>query len=629
MKKITNPEEMKRMAKWQEKLETAKISYDDTVKNLVTYQSYYDGTKIIPSANSKPAKNANTVRNITYELIESQVDPSVPFPKVTPIHEEDLNQARMIEQAINNMIRTLHISVINDMAERDVPIKGGDLYLIEWDNKRGLHSTVGEVAITEVDPRNFIPQPGIVEINKMDYFFIRKAMTKQAVKEKYGVDVEDASEEEPKTRGEEATTQDENIVTVNMSYYKSKAGNIGLYIWCDDYELYDNENYQCRELEVCVKCGAVKEFDTCDCGSKKFRKEKQEMEKLFEEKTMADGSIIFPEEEKQEIALDEYGEYIYDELGQPVITTTVVQTEIPYYQPNVYPLVLRKNVSAKNSFLGISDVKVIIDQQLNINKLGSKINEKLLRGGSYLILPSDLGVSTNGEELNIIRVDNISQANMIGVKVIQPDVSADLSLQEQNYQWAKSALGITDSFQGKYDSSATSGTAKQYAINQAAGRLESKRTMKAEAYSQLYELMFKMWLAYADQPLPISAKSTDGAMDFSELDRFMFLKIDDAGEYYWNDEFIFETTSTSSLMANREALWQQTDLKLQSGAFGPLGELDTLQIYWGFMEESNYPNAGKIKKVIDQRIEAREQQMLAQSQVQTQQGGEQIAMSNM
>jgi len=61
-------------------------------------------------------------------------------------------------------------------------------------------------------------------------------------------------------------------------------------------------------------------------------------------------------------------------------------------------------------------------------------------------------------------------------------------------------------------------------------------------------------------------------------------------------------------MANREAMWQQADLKLQSGAFGQLGDLETNYMYWSFMEKSNYPNAGEIKRQIQARIDQQLQQ---------------------
>ena len=59
-------------------------------------------------------------------------------------------------------------------------------------------------------------------------------------------------------------------------------------------------------------------------------------------------------------------------------------------------------------------------------------------------------------------------------------------------------------------------------------------------------------------------------------------------------------------------MWNQADLKLQSGAFGPLAELKTLQLYWLFMEKNNYPNAGEIRRIIETRLKEQEEMMIAQ-----------------
>ena len=231
------------------------------------------------------------------------------------------------------------------------------------------------------------------------------------------------------------------------------------------------------------------------------------------------------------------------------------------------------------------------------------MQEKILKGGSIVTLPHNSKITTTDEELKVVRVKNASDKALIDVLNMQADITMDRIMLETNYDWAKSTLGITDAYQGKYDSSATSGTAKQYSINQAAGRLESKRVMKNTAYAKLYEMMFKFMLAYADQPIPLSKRNADGKYEFTHFDRYKFLKKDAAGEFYWNDEFIFETDPTSTIMMNREAMWQQIDLKYQAGAFGQIGEPETLLAYWTFMAENDYPNAEHMRSIFQQKVQ--------------------------
>ena len=89
---------------------------------------------------------------------------------------------------------------------------------------------------------------------------------------------------------------------------------------------------------------------------------------------------------------------------------------------------------------------------------------------------------------------------MIDVYQFSGDLQYELTYLATVYEEARQVLGITDSFQGRTDPTATSGKAKEFSAAQAAGRLESKRTMKQAAYAQLFELMFKFWLAYSDEP---------------------------------------------------------------------------------------------------------------------------------
>ena len=591
MRAMEKPEENKKLKKWQGKFENSKSKYQDELDRMEMQKKYYIGDRHVKGNPNKTSGYASkmsiNVRNIVYELIESQIDSSIPMPKVTAIHEEDKDKAKIIEDFIKNEMKSLNFNILNDLQERLTPMLGGDFLLVEWNNQKGYHCTIGDLDVSNIHPKQVIPQPGITEIDKMDYIFIRTSQTKDYVKRRFGKDV--SEEEETDNDIREGVTSDD-IVTVVTAYYKNEKGGIGLFRWCGDVVLEDMEDYQARRIEVCKECGTPKSGDICEkCGSKRFEVRTDDME-----------TVRFVENEIE------------------------IEIQIPYYKPDQFPLVLRKNISVYDKLLGCSDVDVIEDQQDTIKKLGSKINEKLLKGGSFVTLPSDVGVDTTDEELKIIRIDNPAQKALIDVITAQADIGQDRTMLEMNYQWAKSALGITDSYQGKYDSSATSGTAKQYSINQAAGRLESKRVMKNQAYAQLYELMFKFALAYADQPIPINSQGKDGVQVFAHFDKMDFLKMDAAGQYYWNDEFIFDTDPTSTLLTNREAMWNQADLKLQSGAFGPISELETNDLYWLEQERNGYPNAGEIKKEIERRMEERKQQ-----EYMMQMGGMNVEMPNM
>ena len=626
-KSVIDPEP-ENLKTWKKRLEESLESYASDKNRMKTYQGYYDGDRSVaqdPNSSHSPSKKASNVRNIVYELIESQVDSSIPMPKVRAIHPEDEELAKKLEHYLENKIKTAKLPLLNDMMERNVPVQGGDFFHVQWDANAGLHSQIGDIKVSEIHPKKLIPQQGMVEIEEMDYFFVQELYTKKKVKAIYGVSVEDCGNDYTDLAGEQSSTASINsdIVTVNTAYYHNEHGGVGIFVWCDTEVLLDLDDYEARYLDHCAKCGAVMQNGVCpECGSKKVKKMPEEYEEMaegMEVKTsypMADGTFsrnIDPFTEEEAPQMDENGQPVMDEMGQPVMEMRKVKRKIPYYKPNIYPVVLRKNITQNDRLLGGSDVAVIIDQQDTVKKLGSKINEKLLKGGSFVTLPTGIDVEKTDKELKILRVRNAADKSLIDVINVQPNVQNDLSYEETNYNWAKSALGITDSFQGKFSSSEVSGTARQYAINQAAGRLESKRTLKNEAFAKLYEYMFKFWLAYSDQSSAIISTDSNGTANYDEIDRHEFLKIDSAGEFYWDDEFLFETDPTSTLMQNREALWNQTDLKLQSGAFGPVGDLETARAYWTIQKANGYPNAAIILNIIEQRIKE-QQEMAMQAQ---------------
>ena len=217
-------------------------------------------------------------------------------------------------------------------------------------------------------------------------------------------------------------------------------------------------------------------------------------------------------------------------------------------------------------------------------------------------------------------MEDPAQKSMIDAISMQPDISKDMAYISYTYQAMREQIGITDSFQGRADRTATSGTAKEFSAAQAAGRLESKRVMKNAAYADLFEVMFKFLLAYSDEPRPMVYKDPKGTRQYGVFDKMDFLKYDDAGEPYWDDEFLFSVDQTAPLAGNREALWQEARANLEKGCFGNPTEYQTLVMFWTIMEGLHYPLATEIKQQMEQRLQEQQMQMAQQAQMQ-QMGG--------
>lgn len=583
---------------WKDRWTKAYNAYSDELTQIQTRDDAYHG--IIKPRHAFVERDAEKSvdthhRNIIYELIESMVDSTIPQPKVTAKRQEDEQLARVIEDMLRDEQDRMSFEIINDRSERMCPIQGGCFYCVEWDETERTHTTVGENRVALLNPMQVVPQEGVTEIEDMDYIFIRIAKTKEYLKKQYGVEFDDEdSEDAPEIRSADGS-QDENdtLVTQYIAYYRSESGGIGMYSWALDKQLCDLDDYQARQSYVCSDCGAVVptaqavDGGACPvCGSKNIKKTASSGELITAPLILSDGTAIQA-----------------DELNPAVI---------PYYKPDIFPVVLQRNVSNFSRFLGESDVDAIYDQQATTNRISARIIEKLLTGGSYTTLPSDASIATDNAIGKVISLDNPADQSMIKSFDLTCDITQELNYLAQVYNEARETLGITDSFQGRKDATATSKVAKEFSAKQSAGRLESKRQMKNYAYSKLYEIMFKFRLAYADEPRPVRAFDSEGNRIYKEFDRYDFLRRDQAGELYWDTDFTFSVDSSAPLASNREAMWQETRMNFESGAFGNPQALETLILFWSKMELLHYPGAGETKQYLIEQKRAQDEAALQQ-----------------
>lgn len=604
---------------WQERLRRNSAAMREEFEQMDKRTALYNGTREIektPDAkSSKAAALATGVRNIVAELMEAQVDSSFPMPKVTARRQEHEELAKTLEDFLRNETDRLPFEMLNDMDERITPIQGGDIFLVEWDSNRHTHETRGELCVSLLHPRQVIFQDGVNEINDMDFIIVQMGMSKKHVKEKYGVSVDDETESDPQSRGGRGTAED--VVTVNFGYFRNEKGGIGRYTWVNEIELEDLEDYQARKMKRCTKCGAdMTGLDRCrHCGNEKAEEYDSDEMELYEDIETRSGVIpMMTEEETYPEGVSENG-LMMDEFGnayeaEPM--TVAVPTRIPRYKPDIYPIVVRKNVSSWGKALGDSDIDKIMDQQNMIKKCDSRIQEKLDKGGSIFTRSEKTEVSKTDEQLREVIFQGADEANLFGVHNLQVDTSQDQAIAEANYEQARRILGITDSFQGRPDRTATSGTAKQIAVAQSAGRLESKRIMKNAMYADLYAVMFRFLLAYSDEPRSVRHNNIDGSTTYSEFNKYDYLAQDAAGEWYWLDDFLFSVDNTSSLAGNRESMWQEIRMNLQTGAFGDPSDPETLIMFWEMMAGQHYPGAAEIRE----RLEKKRQEQLAQMQMQ-------------
>lgn len=614
-----------KLAFFQELYNEAKAAMEHLYEKMDRNYEQYKGSKKIDDSE----EDAKTIRNITYELIESQVTGYVPNPKVTPKMWSDKNEfnARNIETLLRNKRDELPFEKMNDMDERYSPIYGGSVWLAEWDNSILTHNTVGDVKVSCIVPKYFVGQPNIYEIDDMEYCFISFETTKDDIERKYHVTPQVADE----TESDE--NSDDKTATVYVCYYKDEEDHICQYIWSGDTELLDLEDYFARKRRICTVCGKREEL--CECKKPKFKLLNEDFEELDRDIVLSDGTVIPSVSEviqdgqpvmetQQQQMLEQDGSPAFEDIGGGVLKPLMMDiqvsktepTRLPFYKPKKFPICIRKNTSEEKNLFGQSDCEFIRPQQQAINKLESRIMEKLIEAGVYPVIPEDAEVELdNSINKKVIRCKP-SNAHLFSTLDLQVDISRDISESERLYDQAKRILGITDSFQGQYDSSAPSGKAKQLQIQQAAGRLDSKRQMKNAAYAELDQIIFQYYLAYADEPRPATFKDSLGRLQNCTFNRYDFIERDEAGEYYYNDGYLFSTDASIDIEQSRELLWQENRQNFQSGAYGDPAQPQTQLIFWLNMEKAHYPwahdNVERIKAEIARQQEiAQYQQQIA------------------
>lgn len=567
----------KRYEYWRELYDDAKSKKADMDRQIKRRNDLYDGkARVIDRRTGNDAKRqAYTFRNMCFELIETQINNAIPQPKVTPRDAINNGLAADIEGYLLMEMDRLKSEAMNDESERGVYKQGTGVYHVYWDETKATPITRGEIGIKYYNIGNVYPQPGVNDPNNLEYIFTVDLVSISKIKELYGVVVADDGLYKGITE----------LITV---WYYDKNGNVSKFGFTENGTVvFDQVDYEIRQVLECSNCGYEYNNETmCPvCGETKKEWATKEFEIATEDLVLGDPSS--------------------GEEPKPLVKQG---DAIPYYKINKLPFVFRKNISKENSLWGISDIDILEENQISMNKILTKLEENVLKAGSIVTVPVGVNIPNNDETLKIVKVKDPNQMKSFDVKTIQANMQQDSILQEQFYQMGRDSLGITDSYQGKRDTTAESGKAKQVAAAQAAGRLESKRRMKDEAYAELYELMFMFLLAYCDEPRTFTRVSPDGEFTSGKFSRYDFID-GSPGNIYYNDRFLFSVDTASILTTNREAMWAETTNNFRQGTFGNPADIQTVILYWNIMKGLNYPLAKQAIANLQQRQQQLPQDM--------------------
>lgn len=519
---------------------------------------------------TESARQSRQLRKMVYEFVESKVDNSVPAPKMSPRYKSDLPLVNTTENYLKFEAEQCLSKFNNDKSERATYIDGTGWYKVGWDSLNSTHDRSGNIRLDFFTVDKIIPQPGVTDYHQLEYIFEKNTVSMTKLYYLYNRII--------------TPNGDGSNVDIISCYYLNENGIVGLFIWAEGSgQVICNEtDWQIRKLRKCKTCTETVPIDEmCPiCGGKTFSFVNAETEYLDED--LYEMYNPYEENETNDVAeKDRYESRIFIEKG----------TEIPFYRIRQLPFVPRPAVSTIDSIYGISEVRIVLDMQDAVNKVLTKAVDKTLKSGAVVTKPEKVKLSDKDDTFKILSVRNAEEAQMVAAKQIMADTSQDILISSMLYESGKASSGITASFQGAKDTTATSGKAKEYSALQTAGRIESLRVMKSAAFAGIYELMLKYLLAFSDETRRFTRVLPDGVQKEEAWNKYMFLAKDKNGTIYYRDDFHFDTDTASTLSNNRLQMWQETQNKFMQGAFGAPNDPRALVLFWNIMDSLQYPLA--------------------------------------
>lgn len=548
MKEITK-ETKARLQKFKELYSAALISAEGYRERLCRNMDQYLGSDEIDGSTER----ASVVRNITYEVIESEINADIPVPKVDTSCYSTIRDrnARAVERLSSALRSRLPFEELNDRDERYTYIYGGSVFYIEWDSTQTDNAGEGSVRVHLLSPLDFIPQPSIESVEDMEYCFLHFTTTRAELMTKYGVSRDRLSLAECEYLADLDDPLGDAVAIV-VTFYRGEDGRVGKFVFSGELALLDIPDYYKRKLTVCKRCG--NDAGLCQCEDPLIESVNIDTEEV----TLADGRVV----------------------------------SIPFYVPESFPIVVRKNTIGDMTLLGGSDCERIRSQQQAINKVESRILQKLLRAGVTPIMPEGTSITlSNAVFGQIIKTRPGESAANYGKIDTTPDISQDIMEADRLYDQAKRVLGISDALQGLDATTAESGYARQLKIARASSRLETKKRMKHLAYCKIYQLIFKHYLAFADEPRRFAYRDTFGRMHFTEFNRYDFIECDKDGNYYYDDSYLFTVDTNADAQYQSEALWEINLNNLERGTLGDKDSPTTLMRYWQLQDKAHFPYA--------------------------------------
>lgn len=574
---VNTEEENELVQLWNTKYLIAKKEYENSrcnSKNVARWRRAYEGiiTKFDEDGKPIDTEFVKPLRKIAYELIEDQVNPRIPAPKMSPRYHSDIVPVNATEALIKHDMDKMLSEETHDESEHSTLIDSTSWFKVGWNPFDNTHERSGMPYIEVCPVDTVFPQPGVKNYKKLEYIFEESTITMAECIDLFNRRVYSPNYNDLV-----------NIVTV---YFLNKDRHVGRFVWVrETLVVLANELEWCiRKRRECMKCHTVTPDEAvCPvCGSKDLRYVSVTTERLTKPLKL----ITNP------YRSNETSDTTQDVNQIDETNTLPVGTELPHYLIRQLPFVPRRTTKLSGTIYGISQIELLEQNQELMNKLLNKAASKSSASKTYITKQKDTSITNDGDEISFIDIEDPAEGQAIQVKQVLSDISEELAMVNTLYDNSKSTAGITNTDQGKADATARSGKAKQLQLAASSARKQAPNTMRDSAYAGVYELLFKYMLAFSDEERSFVTLLPDGTQKEEIWSKYMFLSRDDNGNFYYRDDFAWSVDNATEITQDRAAMWQLIDNDYINGAMGnEIDPMRALQMYWQMKDQYGYPTA--------------------------------------
>lgn len=522
------------------------------------------------------------LHKIVYELVEQKVNPHIPAPKMTPRNYSDLVPVDATESLIRHEMDRMLSEEVQDESEHATLIDSACWLKVSWNPFDNTHERSG-MPVVECCPIDTVfPQPGVHNYKQLEYIFERRTMTLAQIYDLYNRGV--------------VSIDGSDIVTVIECHYLNENRHVGKFVWVEDslVVLCNDLEWGMRRRRECQSCGAIVPIEAeCPvCGSTNMRYVGVKSHRLTE----ALDFITNPYRSGDPDGVDE----------------TMIQgdrqipegTEIPFYMIRQLPYVPKRTIKLPGEIYGVSEVELILEVQDSANKLLNKAERKSEQSKAYVTKLKDTRIDDEDREITYVEVESAQEAQSIQVKQVTADITEETAMARALYDSAKSTVGVTDTDQGKYDTTARSGKAKQLQLAASQQRQASPILQRNTAYAGVYELIFKYLLAYCDEERSFVKLLPDGTSREEMWSKYMFLDQDKYGNFYYRDDFAWSVDQATEITQDRASMWQLIDNDFANGTMGnEIDPIRALRMYWHMKSQAGYPTAKFAIAFLDEAVQ--------------------------